>query len=318
MTTYNTAVMPEAHEYAGRSPFHLTEEQIQFFDDNGYLILRNWIPQDLLQRLQNAGEAWIQQGYASQEGQPLHKDYAFTQRPHGRVMFRVEYLHNKGQEASLELLGSPYVQAVAESLTGANFVPTYESMVFKEKQDGAAIRWHQDAVHPRSYRIFNYDLYLDRSTADGGALRVIPGSQKRRQDICDLTDRFGWEPENVITVEMEPGDVLLHDVMVVHGSPQVEGKNLRRTIYYEFRAAEEIIKEGPWDRTWIDRRLRLLPEAQRHFRQRYPQVEPFTWNVTPDFRPENLTSDKVELKVEHGTHTGGTFCSAGDAGKKEA
>ncbi len=66
------------------------------------------------------------------------------------------------------MLGAPQVLAVAESLCGRNFVPTYESMVFKQEGDGEKIRWHQDAVHPRNHRIFNYDLYLDASRKGAG------------------------------------------------------------------------------------------------------------------------------------------------------
>ena len=36
------------------SPYRLTPEQVGFFDENGYLILRDWIPQELLRRLQEA------------------------------------------------------------------------------------------------------------------------------------------------------------------------------------------------------------------------------------------------------------------------
>ena len=312
MVTHSTDHFHGIQPGSPRSSYHLTDEQIRFFDENGYLVLRNWIPQDLLARLQEAGQNWIEMIDQLQPGDPLLEDFAFANRPTGRVMFRVDYLHNKGQAASLELLGSPYVLGVAESLCGPNFVPTYESMVFKKEGDGAAIPWHQDAAHPRNYRIFNYDLYLDRSTADGGALRVIPKSQLQKQDICTLTSEQGWEPENVITVEMEPGDVLLHDVMVVHGSPQVNGNSLRRTIYYEFRSAEEIQAEGPWDRTWIDRRLRLLPPALRHFRQRYPEIEQFNWQVSPEFRPQVSDDEEQELKVAHIVHMRGSYCSAGD------
>jgi ectoine hydroxylase-related dioxygenase (phytanoyl-CoA dioxygenase family) len=312
MTTYST---DNAMNSLARSRYHLTPEQIQFFDTYGYLVLRNWIPQDLLHRLQDAGQTWIESGYQIEASDPFYEDYVFAQRPQGRVMYRVNYLHNKGQAASLELLGSPYVLAVAESLCGPNLVPTYESMVFKEENDGEAIKWHQDAVHPRKYRIFNYDLYLDRSRADAGALRVLAASQHKRQDICHLQEQWGWEPPGVMTVEMEPGDVLLHDVMVVHGSPEVEGNALRRTIYYEFRAAEEILAEGPWDRTWTDRRLRLLPVALRRFQQAYPDQEQFQWHISPQFRPAVSDNEQTELKIAHVVHTGGTFCSAGDAGR---
>ncbi|GER88848.1 hypothetical protein KDW_30100 [Dictyobacter vulcani] len=290
--------------------YHLSAEQIQFFDENGYLVLRQWIPQDLLKRLQDSGTYWINQGNTIAESDPLYEDYMFARRAHGRVMFRVNYLHNKGQDSSLELLGSPYVLGVAESLCGANFVPTYESMVFKEKGDGEAIPWHQDAVHPRKHRIFNFDLYLDTSRSDAGALHVLPKTQHERQDLCALTNRWGWNPPEAVVVEMEPGDVLLHDVMIVHGSEQVEGKDLRRTIYYEFRAAEEILEDGPWDQEWIERRLRLLPPALRHFAAANPDVTQFQWNVTPEFQPESSENEEVALKVAHINHLAGSYCSS--------
>ncbi|GCE05939.1 phytanoyl-CoA dioxygenase family protein [Dictyobacter aurantiacus] len=290
--------------------YHLSEEQIRFFDEHGYLILRQWIPQDLLKRLQEAGEHWIEKGNSIDASDPLYEDYAFAEREHGRVMFRVNYVHNKGEAASLELLGSPAVLGVAESLCGPDFVPTYESMVFKEKDDGAAIPWHQDAVHPRKHRIFNFDLYLDASRVDAGALHVIPKTQSQRQDLCALTEQWGWNPPEAIVVEMEPGDVLLHDVMVVHGSEEVEGKALRRTIYYEFRAAEEILEDGPWDREWIDRRLRLIPPALRHFAARYPNVDQFQWHISPALRPEVDENEAVALKVAHLNHTAGSYCSS--------
>jgi len=311
-----TATYENVPYAAERTPYHLTPEQVEFFDTNGYLILRNWIPADLLKRLQDAGDAWIQQGWDFQgEGNsadPDYDDFRFVDRPSGRVMFRVNYLHNKRQSASLELLGSPQVLAVAESLCGRNFVPTYESMVFKEEKDGAPIIWHQDAIHPRNYRIFNYDVYLDASTTEGGALRVLAKTQSHKQDFCKLEEQYGWNPPNVVVVEMQPGDVLLHDVMVAHGSPEVEGKARRRTLYYEFRAAEQILTEGPWNREWVDRRMRLVPIGLEAYQTAFPSSEPFEWKIADEYRP-NLSDDhEQELKIAHLVHTAPAFCSAGD------
>jgi ectoine hydroxylase-related dioxygenase (phytanoyl-CoA dioxygenase family) len=300
------------------SNYHLTPEQIQFYDDNGYLILRNWIGGALLERLHNAGHVWIEQGMNAAEDDPNKIDYLFAQRSSGkRAMWRVDYVHNKGQAASLELLGSPQVLGVAESMCGANFVPTYESMVFKQEGDGEAIKWHQDATHPRSHRIFNYDLYLDASLSGGGALWVIPGTHYQKQDICLLTDTYGWQAPGAIEVEMHAGDVLLHDVMVVHGSPHTEGNRLRRTIYYEFRAAEEIVQDGPWDRTWIDQRMRLIPLALRHHAQAFPNDTQFQWNASDEFRPAISEDEEAELRVAHLVHMNGSFCSAGSVQKQD-
>ncbi len=294
--------------------YALTSEQIAFFDENGYLVLKNWIPAPMLAKLQSAGQTWIEDGLNATPEHPSYGDFHFAMRTHGRTMFRVDYVHNKGQIASLELLGSPQVLEVAASLCGNNFVPTYESMVFKQEGDGEAIKWHQDAVHPRNHRIFNYDLYLDHSRSGGGALWVIPKSQQQGQDICRLTEDYGWNVPGSIEVEMEPGDVLLHDVMVVHGSPHVEGNQLRRTIYYEFRAAEEILLDGPWDRTWIDQRMRLIPLGQKRYAAAYPGEPQFQWQVSDEFRPQMTDDEATELRVAHLVHMNGTWCSAGNAG----
>jgi ectoine hydroxylase-related dioxygenase (phytanoyl-CoA dioxygenase family) len=294
-----------------RSRYSLSAEQVQFFDDNGYLVLKNWINGDLLAKLQRAGSEWIDAGLNVDANDPSRRDYAFAKRTVGEVFYRVDYLHNKGQSASLELLGSPMVLGVAESLCGPNFVPTYESMVFKEAGDGEAIRWHQDAVHPRRHRIFNYDLYLDESRADAGALVVIPGSQTTILDACEMERLHGWTPPGSITVEMEPGDVLLHDVMVIHGSPRTVGRARRRTIYYEFRPAEQILTEGPWDAEWVAQRMSLIPLGTDAYRSAYPHAEQFLWQAAPEYRPTTPPDMDRVLRVLHEKHTPGSYCSAG-------
>ena len=297
------------------SRYHLSQEQIQFFDTHGYLVLRGLIDGEMLERLQTAGSRWIEHGLEANSQDPHRGDYQFAKRPNGEVFYRVDYLHNKAQTASLELLGDPRVLGIAESLCGQNFVPTYESMVFKQQGDGEQIPWHQDAVHPRKYRVFNFDLYLDRSSIGAGALRVVPGTQTKILDVCEVRDQFGWDAPSVIQVEMEPGDVLLHDVMVLHGSERTAGKALRRTIYYEFRAAEEILEDGPWDEAWIEKRIRLVPLGLNAFARAFPEKEQFDWKVSPEFRPAPLQNETEELKVAHVVHMNGSYCSAGDAKK---
>jgi len=293
------------------APYLLTDDDVRSFDENGYLVLRNRIPADLLARLQAAATTWMAEGRGISEDDPAAIDYHYANRSTGRVMFRVDYVHNKRQAASLELLGSPAVLGIAESLAGSNFVPTYESLVFKNEGDGAAIEWHQDAVHPRNYRVFNVDVYLDASRIGQGALRVAPGSHRQPVDICDLKDTYGWDAPGVVQVEMEPGDVLVHDVMVVHGSEAVTGNKLRRTIYYEFRAAEQIMGEGPWDAAWVDQRLRLIPLGLAEHAATNPDKPQFQWKISSDFAPETSGDTAAELRMAHTAHSPGSYCSAG-------
>ena len=291
---------------------HLSEDQVQFFDVNGYLVLPGRMPADLLVRLQDAATAWIAAGLELAPADPARVDYHFADRPTGEIMYRIDYLHDKGQAASLELLGCPEILGIAESLCGSDFVPTYESLVFKNEGDGAPIPWHQDAVHPRRHRIVNIDVYLDSSRAGEGALRVLPGSQTQKNDICLVRDEHGWTPPGAVQVELEPGDVLVHDVMIVHGSEPVMDNPLRRTIYYEFRSAEQIVTEGPWDRSWMDARMRLLPLALAEHARRRPAADQFDWQPSSELRPTPQDNDEEELRIVHLVHSPSSFCSAGD------
>jgi ectoine hydroxylase-related dioxygenase (phytanoyl-CoA dioxygenase family) len=305
-----TTTSPQT-EAAAMREYHLSAEEIAHFDEHGYVILRNRISGPLLERLQRASERWIADGHALENESDGDGDCNFATRPSGRVLFRINYLHNKGEAASLELLGSPEMLGIAESLAGANFVPTYESLVFKNTGDGAPIDWHQDAVHPRSFRIFNVDVYLDDSRKGSGSLRVAPGSQKQIVDVCQLQEEYGWDAPDVVQTELNPGDVLVHDVMLVHGSEATLANKLRRTIYYEFRPAEQIIAEGPRDETFIDSRLRLVALGQREWRQRNPSSAAFAWNVADSFAPEVSDDADEELRVAHGINSPGSYCSAG-------
>lgn len=292
-------------------PWSLTDEQVDFFDEHGYLVLRGRIAPDRLERLQRASERWMSDGHDPERDRP--GDWLFADRPTGRVMFRVDYLHDKGEPASLELLGSPEILGIAESLAGPDFVPTYESMVFKSAGDGAPIPWHQDAVHGRRHRIFNVDVYLDASLRGQGALHVVPGSQRQRTDACALAEVHGWDLPGAIEVEMQPGDVLVHDDMIVHGSPPALGNALRRTIYFEFRSAHSILEDGPWTPEWAATRLRLVPLAlAEHARWASPE-ERFVWHVDDALRPVTSGDAEAELRVVHGVHTPGEWCSPGTA-----
>lgn len=291
-------------------PYHLDTEQLARFDRDGYLVLPGRVTGDLLERLRAAADRWIERGRES--GDAPGTDVSFADRPSGRVMYRVDYLHDKGEPASLELLGSPEILGLAESLHGPSFVPTYESMVFKDAGDGAPIAWHQDAVHPRRWRIVNLDVYLDDSVAGRGALRVVPGSHRAVTDVCALAEEHGWEVPGAVEVPMRAGDVLLHDVMIVHGSPPVDGGRLRRTLYYEFRPAEQILAEGPWDAAWVTKRLRLLPLALAEHARARPDHPTFDWRPDPALRPQPEGDAAAELRVVHETHSPGSWCSAGD------
>jgi phytanoyl-CoA hydroxylase len=133
----------------------------------------------------------------------------------------------------------------------------------------------------------------------------------RRTDACALAETYGWSLPGAIEVELEAGDVLVHDDMVVHGSPPASGNALRRTIYLEFRPAQSIVEDGPWTPEWMDARLRLIPLALAERAKWAGPAERFEWCIASNLKPILTDDVATELRVVHTAHTPGEWCSAG-------
>jgi len=232
----------------------LTQAQAQEFDDLGFLILRHWIPAELVARLRAAVDSAIESALEAAKGVPSASDFCIVQSEESPFVIYVEHLHRHAHPASLELAGSPQMRCIGEILCGEDYLVAYEYAVVKTRGDGERVPWHQDMIHDRRFRIINFGLYLSEATTSEGALRVVPRTQKAAQDICALEADPGLE---TVSIEMSPGDVLLHDVMLVHSSEGLVHKHQRQVLYFELRSLEHLRNNPRVSPEWISARQRL-------------------------------------------------------------
>jgi ectoine hydroxylase-related dioxygenase (phytanoyl-CoA dioxygenase family) len=218
-----------------------------------------------------------------------------------QVPFRVEYVIDK-TPAGKALLGHPFVLRSVQKLQGPNFIPTWDSMVFKQEGAGAAIPWHRDAGTgngaDRTY-IFNVDFYLDGSDISN-CLWGILGSNNWPQAEIDATVKrlnsgkgsFSTD-DRCVPILMNPGDVIFHNILVLHGSPAAQSK-LRRVVYYEFRPAEIERELGPHTPEYIPLKQRVLLACLRErAKADYARGEtPFHYHPAADFTPPSDESPK--------------------------
>lgn len=231
---------------AGPLDEDIGETGADLFRDSGALIIRGLIDADELQALQSESMALIKQAMHATLEDTKFKTHTRTGET---VPFRIEYLVAKSRAAQ-RLLGHPYVLNSMVRLLGEDLVPTWDSMVFKQDGRGAVIPWHRDqrmgTVLDAPIAV-NVDFYLDDATLEN-CLWAIPGSQGWSDAETDafVEARTGgsFSLEGAEPIPMQAGDVLLHDVFVLHGSPETQSA-LRRVIYYEFRSASGIEKWGP-------------------------------------------------------------------------
>ena len=172
-------------------------------------------------------------------------------------------------------------------------------------------RFHQDArFRAGNIKDFSYvrstlttGLAIDRQTAANGALRVIPGSHRlgylglsddgpimvgQTQD--DELRRAGLDPKNIVTCEMEPGDLLLWTLFTVHGSAaNVSGHDRRFMINSYVRAQDS--ERGEWAfRGGVSTPLGAEPQICKYEELR---ERPGPFYVESDWTEEAKASDRA-------------------------
>ncbi|NIA68592.1 phytanoyl-CoA dioxygenase family protein [Pelagibius litoralis] len=138
----------------------------------------------------------------------------------------------RGHAAFLEIARDPDILDLVGQLIGQDIALWGCHIFCKPGGDGLEVPWHQDGHYwpIRPLATCTAWLALDDSTVANGCLRVIPGSQVSktlhahlREDRADLALNRAIDPAlmdeaEAMDVELEAGQLSLHDVHIIHGS----------------------------------------------------------------------------------------------------
>jgi non-haem Fe2+, alpha-ketoglutarate-dependent halogenase len=195
-------------------PRLLTVQQIEQYQQSGYIAPIRVIGVEQAAELRARLEI-----FEAQSGRPLHG----VHRHKSHLLF--SWLN--------DLIRERRILDAVEDLYGGDLLCWTTNFFIKEANDRAFVSWHQDSTYwglsrPESVTAW---IALSASTADSGAMQVIPGSHLR--DQLPHTDRpskdnlliRGQEVEvdvdsrQAVTLELQPGEMSLHHVRLIHGSP---------------------------------------------------------------------------------------------------
>jgi len=118
-----------------------------------------------------------------------------------------------------------------ESLLGPDLLCWGAQFFAKPAGDAAYVSWHQDATYwgLSSPDVVTAWVALTPSTRESGCMQVVPGTHRRqvphedRFDDANLLSRgqevaVKVDPATVVEVELQPGEMSLHHVLLFHGS----------------------------------------------------------------------------------------------------
>jgi ectoine hydroxylase-related dioxygenase (phytanoyl-CoA dioxygenase family) len=140
-----------------------------------------------------------------------------------------------------ELVREERIVDAIEDLYGENLLCWSTNFFIKEAHDPAFVSWHQDSTYWGLSRpdVVTAWVALTESTQANGALQVVPGTHLMDQIPHKDTYSEGnlltrgqevavdVDPGKVVTIALQPGEMSLHHVRIIHGSAPNQSNDRR-------------------------------------------------------------------------------------------
>lgn len=242
----------------------LTPEQVDFYRDQGYLLLERVIPESQLKVLRATIADFIEASRAVTTSNAIFD----LDRSHSAAEPRVRRLKNPHLHAAIfrDLLASDLILDPVAKLLGGSVRFDHSKLNFKHPGANAQIQWHQDwAFYPHTNDdLLAVGVYIDDCKPESGPLRVIPGSHKgpiydhHRNGLFvgGVPDEaLGDMPERAVELDGPAGSLTLHHVRMLHGSGNSRIDTTRPLLLFSYAAVDAFPVFDRYDLDEYDSRI---------------------------------------------------------------
>lgn len=221
------------------------------FTDHGFVILKKVIPESALTPLRKLTDEIISYGELGLED-PYRRFYLSHRTDQGAL----HDLYQKHPEFQ-DLVKNPVILDKLTEVFGEDICMYENCLVYKPKGKRNAVPWHQDFIsRPNDPRKYISWVALDDVRIENGAMKVIPGSHKfgflkwfrvKGETHHDRIDLSQINEKDAVYVELDAGDVLIFNQLVVHSSDECDSNKPRRAFRVSYVGMDEIIvaRGGP-------------------------------------------------------------------------
>jgi hypothetical protein len=244
----------------------LNKEQIQRFENEGYLILPGLLtPAGITQMTTEAMAAWEQEKKAFDPGKTWLQNSLLVNIHHKAPLVRAYYYEG------------PLVD-IAGQLIGANIKGATSQLTFKMRGNTKPFGWHQDNGYGEldPYNALTTLTALDDTDQGNGCLWLIPGSHKGGQLRVRQTEAQKKSNSEIIVdadgmqavpMEMQAGDALIFNCWMLHKSDGNFSKDRdRRILFLRYADADAV-------EVYNERKPRLGRVVKG--KSRFPEVNAF-------------------------------------------
>ncbi len=224
----------------------LTQEQIDFYQTNGYIVVENAISAKDIAELRKITDEFVDK---SREV-TAHTNVFDLEPGHTSESPQLRRLKNPVALHPIydRMLRHDYILDSVAQLIGPNVRYDTSKLNMKSAGFGSPVEWHQDfafATDPSNDDMLSVGLAIDDMTQDNGCLLFVPGSHKGpiydhyQNDVFvgAITDP-DFRPDNAVPIEVKAGGITIHHTRTLHASaPNLSGQS-RRLFLLQYCAAD--------------------------------------------------------------------------------
>jgi ectoine hydroxylase-related dioxygenase (phytanoyl-CoA dioxygenase family) len=220
--------------------YKLSQEQIDFFNGNGFLAGIKMLDEEQTERLQNELNDLTNPNSAGHE--LFYEFHSNESADENTILF-----HALGAwriaPAYHDVLWNPrFVMAASQLLGNVPVRFWHDQLFYKPAKKGGVVAWHQDYSYwTRTKPLAHLTCWcgLDDSTKENGCLQYVPGSHRwglldkpeLAGDMMGIMDYLTPQQQkefHPIPVETKAGEAIFHHPLTLHGSGENKSSQPRR------------------------------------------------------------------------------------------
>jgi len=226
----------------------LTDQQMTQFQEEGFCIVKNVIPKELIERLKDECQRFIKEKDDEMDRKGVEVDE--INHKGKRYFIALRYKDSKTMQ---DLIFGKEMEEITRKILGDNVYLFLEQFVVKAADKGMTFSWHQDS----GYLDFKHKPYLsiwcplDAVTEENGTVYLLPYKDAGTQDRIDhvlqegTNDKIGYFGDNPgIPAVLEAGDVAIFSSTCFHRSGSNKTDKSRRVLLLQYSAEPILKKDG--------------------------------------------------------------------------
>ena len=205
----------------------LSEAEVDRYHENGYVIPEYRLPEETLQDIRADYDRLLAR-------HPEFRDYC-------PMLLRYDL-------SFLNYARDPNILDMVAQVIGPDIILWNSSFFAKPAVNGKKTPWHQDGEYwpLRPLATCTVWLAIDEATVENGCLKFMPGSHKRKELRPHRTNKdpnftlhqelleSEYDDDKAVPLELEAGQMSLHDVYLLHGSEANDSGKPRRGMTMRF------------------------------------------------------------------------------------